>query len=172
MKRLLNLFVDICLLRATPQALPASSFLMWMTALVSMITGVVVIGNHFTHPIAAMAAQLLDLLLMATTVAVVLHLQGQMPRFYQAVTALFGTSALLNLAVMPTQLMIGHEPSEAAMGDVGVLLFLILVIWGLVVIGHILRHTFEIRFANGMLIAMGYFFLINWLVQSLFVTGS
>jgi hypothetical protein len=73
---------------------------------------------------------------------------------------------------MPTQLMIGPDPATAPLGDLGVLLFLILVVWGLVVIGHILRHTFGIRLANGCLIAMGYFLLINWLVQALFVTGS
>lgn len=171
-KKLLNLFVDICLLRAAPQALPASTFLLLTVAVLSLITGVVVIGNHFANPLLALLAQLLDLAVMALLVGGVLRLQGRLPRFYQSMTALFGSSVLLNLAVMPVQLLIGDDPAKSPMGDVGVLLFLILVVWGLVVIGHILRHTFEMRFSSGLLIAIAYFFVINALVQSLFVTGS
>lgn len=168
MKRLINLFVDICLLRAAPQDLPVASFLVILTLLLNLLTGTVVIVSHFNSVELALLAQLMDLALLALLVRVALNFQRHSGRFVQAISALFGCGILINLVAMPLQLMIGDDPRVSPLGGLGVLFYVVLVIWGMVVVAHILRHTFEIRFGNAMLLSIGYFMLINWLVELFF----
>ncbi|HHH39477.1 MAG TPA: hypothetical protein ENK50_07875 [Sedimenticola sp.] len=166
MGRLLNLFVDICLLRAGPQQLPASRFLLLLTLLLSLVTGTLVLVEGFgLFP--ALAAQALDLLLLLGLMRAALIVRGMGARFLQAGTALFGSSVLINLLVMPLQLAIGDDPAASGFSELAVLLYLVLLLWSVVVMGHILRHAFEIRLAAGILLSLGYFLLVNWLVQAL-----
>lgn len=172
MKRLINLYVDICLLRAAPQDLPVASFLVTLTLFLNLLTGTIVIVGHFSSVVPALLAQAMDLALLALLVRLALNYQRRAGRFTQAISALFGCGVLINLVAMPVQLMIGDDPRVSPMGGLGVLLYVVLVIWGLVVVGHILRHTFQIRFGNGMLLSIGYFMLINWLVELFFPRSS
>lgn len=172
MKRLINLFVDISLLRAAPQDLPVASFLVTFTLVLNLLTGTVVIVGHFNSVVPALLAQLMDLALLALLVRLALSYQRRSGRFTQAISALFGCGVLINLVAMPLQLMIGDDPRVSPMGGLGVLLYVVLVIWGMVVVAHILRHTFQIRFGNGMLLSIGYFMLINWLVTLFFPRSS
>ncbi len=167
-KKLINLFVDISLLRAAPQDLPAASLLVTLTLLLNLLTGTIVIVGHFGSLIPALLAQLMDLSLLALAVWLLLSYQKHQGRFNQAVTALFGCGVLVNLVAMPIQLMIGDEPKASPVGGLGVLLYIGLMIWGLVIVAHILRHTLATRFGNGMLLSIGYFMIINWLVDLFF----
>ncbi len=168
MGKLLNIFVDICLLRAGPQDLPTSRFLAVIAALLGLLTGALVIVESFGSVLYALFAQLLDLLLLLTLLRIGLVYRRLGARFLQVATALFGSSALINLVTMPLQLLIGEDPSTTLGGELGVLLYLFLLVWALVVIGHILRHAFDIRFSGGILVALVYFLMINWLVQIFF----
>ncbi|MCW8906318.1 MAG: hypothetical protein OQL28_03635 [Sedimenticola sp.] len=172
MKRLINLFVDIALLRAAPQDLPAAPVLVTLTLLVNLVTGSIVIVDHFNSLLVAVLAQLADLALLALLVWLILGYQKRPQRFNQAISALFGCGVMVNLIAMPLQLMIGDDPRTSPMGGLGVLLFIALMIWGLVIVAHVLRHTFETRFGNGMLLSIGYFLLINWLIDLLFQKGG
>ena len=168
MAKLLNQFVDICLLRAGPQALPASGLLLVLTGLAGLLSGTLVIISGFGGLMAAFSAQTLDLLLIATLLYVALAVRGLQPRFVQSATALFGCGVLINLAAMPVQLMLSQQEQASPVATLGLLFYLVLLIWAIVVIAHILRHALEVRFAAGMLLSLGYFLLVNWLVQSLF----
>lgn len=172
MKKLLNLFVDICLLRATPQDLPASAFLFLLTAVFGLISGTIVIVGSVGALVPALLAQFFDLALLALMLRLGLFLLKKQQRFFQSATALFGSGVLINLITMPLQLLMGSDPADSLIGELGVLFYLVLMIWSLVIIAHILRHSFDIRFGRGLMLAIGYFLLINWLVQGLFQTGA
>jgi hypothetical protein len=165
--KLLNLFVDICLLRAGPQDLPVSPFLLWLTALLSLISGALVIVNTFGSLAAAGMAQAVDMLLLLGLLRISLLLFNRGARFLQAATALMGTSVLINLLAMPLQLLIYPDPSASFLGELGVLFYLAVVIWALVIIGHIFRCALDIRLMMGVAIALGYFLSVSALVQSL-----
>ena len=169
MGKLLNVFFDICLLRAGPQALPASPFLLSATALMGLLTGTVVIVDALGNVFTAFMAQLLDLLLLALLLLILLRLRGLESRFMQATTALFGCGALINLVTLPLQLLSPEEGAGQQAGGPAFLLYLALIIWALVVVGHILRHVLEIHLVRGILIALGYFFVVNLAVQILFL---
>ncbi len=168
MGRLLNLFVDICLFRAGPQALPASGFLAWLAALVNLVTGTLVIVGMFPGPGDALLAQMLDLLLTLALLRAALTLLGKRGRLVQTLSALFGAGSFINLVTMPLQITAGEDPSVSLFGELAAMLYLVLILWALAITAHILRHAFEIRFGTALLVAIGYFFMVNWLIQILF----
>jgi hypothetical protein len=165
--RLLNLFVDICLLRAGPQQLPASGFLLLVTALLGLLSGTVVIVASFGGVFPALQAQLLDLLLLLGLLRAGLVARGRQARFLQSAIALLGSGVVINLLVMPLQLAIGDDPAGSTIGGLAVLLYLALLLWSMVVMGHILHHAFNIHLTGGIVLSLGYFLFVNWLVQAL-----
>ena len=168
MGRLLNVFVDICLLRAGPQDLPGSAFLLLLTALLSLLTGTIVIVGTFGSLDTALAAQSLDILLLLGLLRLVLQLTGKSARFQQTASALFGSGVLINLVTMPLQLLGPGDPSASTAGEFSGLFYLVIIIWALVIVGHIIRQALEIRMAAGLAIALVYFLAVNYIVQSLF----
>ena len=169
MGKLLSVFFDICLLKAGPQALPASSFLLSATALAGLLTGTIVIADAMGNVFTAFMAQLLDLLLLALLLLTMLRLKGLESRFTQAATALFGCGALINLVTLPLPLLAPEEGAGQQAAGPAFFLYLALIIWALVVVGHIFRHAMEIHLVRGILIAVGYFFAVNLAVQMLFL---
>jgi hypothetical protein len=167
--KLLNVFFDICLLRAGPQALPSSSFLLSASALAGLLTGTIVIVDALGNVFTAFMAQLLDLLLLAMLLMTMLRLKGLESRFTQAATALFGCGALINLVTLPLPLLAPEEGAGQQAAGPAFFLYLALIIWALVVVGHIFRHALEIHLVRGILIAVGYFFAVNLAVQMLFL---
>ena len=172
MGKLLNVFFDICLLRVGPQALPASSFLLLATALIGLLSGTIVIADAMGSVFTALMAQLLDLLLLAMLLLTLLRFRGLESRFVQAATALFGCGALINLVTLPLPLLNPEDAAGEQAGGPAFLLYLALIIWALVVVGHIFRHALEIHLVRGILIALGYVFAVNLVVQILFLPES
>lgn len=169
--RLLNLFVDICLLRAGPQDLPGSGFLLLLTVLLSLLTGTLVIVGTFGTLGAALAAQMLDILLLLGLLRLLLQLTGKSARYQQTASALFGSGVLINLVTMPLQLLYSGDPSGPALGEMGTLFYLIIIVWALVIVGHIIRHALEIRLAAGIMLSLGYFLIANYIIQTLFTVA-
>lgn len=169
--RLLNVFVDICLLRAGPQDLPGSSFLLMVTALLSLLTGTLVVVGTFGSLGAALAAQSLDILLLLGLLKLLLQINSKPARFQQTAIALLGTGVLINLVAMPLQLIAPGDPSANVATELSGLLYLFLLVWALVIVGHIIRHAIEIKLANGIALALIYFLAVNFLVESLFTVG-
>ncbi|WP_295384558.1 hypothetical protein [uncultured Thiodictyon sp.] len=156
MQALIRFFVELCLLRRAPQDLPASDTLLRLALSVDLVAGVLVglasglgLGSSVAQGIAELAFQL-GLLYAA------LRLTGHLGRFTQSATALLGSGALFGLlALGPLGLSpTGSEESDAA--ALGAFLLLGLVVWNLVVIGHIVRHTFGLSLAQGVVVGLAY----------------
>jgi hypothetical protein len=165
--RLLQLFIDICLLRAKPQDLPASSFLFWLTLAATLATAVPLLIISFENPAPALAAATMDVALILIFLRGGLYFLKLESRFLQTASAIFGSGAILNLVAVPIHLMVGVESGSDVLLLLGNLLNLLLLIWSLVVLGHILRHSLDIHLGGGIAIAVVYFVLILLLVQQL-----
>jgi hypothetical protein len=156
LKALLNYFVDLCLLRTGPQDLPASGVLLSLVTLLNVFVGVVMIADARIGLGTALAESLFEAALMLCVLYIALRLSRRLPRFVQAATALMGSGLLLGLLALPLVAWSHRsESSEAA------LLLLIVVIWSMVVLGHVLRHTFDIKFHMGLGVALLYT-LLSW----------
>ena len=156
LKALLNYLVDLCLLRAGPQDLPGSNLLLVLFTLLNVLAGVVMITGARLGLSAAIAESLFEAALMLSALHLGLKLRNRLPRFQQAATALMGSSLLLGLLALPLVALSNRSESLVAG-----LLLLLLMVWSMVVLGHILRHTFDVTFHFGLGLAVLYT-LLAW----------
>ncbi len=171
MKLLLKLFFDICRLQAKPQDVPASSALMLLTVLAVVASGVPAIVGSVGGLAPAIMICLLDVALTLILLKIFLAIMNLSSRIMQTATAMFGAGTIINMFSLPVVWLLNVTSENSLHQLLGALLYFALLIWGLVVIGHILRHSFNLRLSSGVLIAMGYFMLINTLVQRFLSTG-
>lgn len=163
--------LDICLLRAGPQDLPASRPFLALTlagyALVNVLVSRLSLGLR-----EAVAVSLLDTLLLAAFAQVVLRIAARPERFTQTLAALAGTGQLLGLLALP--LVAGMLKAQATGGTASglALAWLGVLIWSLVVLGHILRHALAVRLATGIGIGVLYSLASIMIMRSVFPDGG
>ncbi len=168
MQALITFFVELCLLRRPPQDLPASEILLGIVMIADLVVGVLVGMTAGLSWALALMQGIVEISLMLAALYAGLNQLKLRPRFVQAATALVGSGALLGLvAILPLSLQpTGSEQSDLA--ALGAFLLLALVIWGIVVTGHILRHAFSITLGQGTAIAVVFEIITVTLVTSLF----
>lgn len=163
--------MEICLLRAGPQSLPvAPQFLAFMLVgyfLVDLLISRLSFGFG-----AAAAVSLLDLLLLAAFVQLVLRIVAKPERFNQTLAALAGTGQLLGLLALP--LIRGLSVAQTA-GDTAPTLawaWLAVLVWSLLVLGHILRHALAVSLMTGVGIGVLYSLVSVMIVRVVFPGGG
>jgi hypothetical protein len=167
LQALIQFFFELCLLRKAPQDLPASSVLVGATLVADLLMGAVLSATVGLSPGLGLLQSLVDVALMLALLYGALHLLDRLPRFQQTAAALLGSGALLGfIAVLPLSLLPRSTEGQESGG--AVLLFLALIVWSILVTGHILRHTFELRLGQGVVIAVIYSFFAYSLVGGLF----
>jgi hypothetical protein len=154
------LFVNIALLRAEPQDVPASPRLLQGTLVLAGLSYLLAVSSLFPIGQSLLRAAL-DIGVMALFLYGVLMLRQYPARFLQSFTALCGTGSLLNLVAWPLFLMLaGGEPSTQTPGiPAAILLLWALYAWSLMVTGHIFRHSLDLSFPAGILVALLYIYL-------------
>ncbi len=156
MQALIIFFVELCALRRAPQDLPASEILFGIMLVADLFAGLL---GGVTAGIpwwASLIQGFVEIALMLAALRVVLQLMKMPARFLQAATALLGSGALLGLvAILPLSLN-PTGSQETNLAALGAFLLLGLVVWGIVVTGHILRHTFGITLGQGAAVAIAF----------------
>ncbi len=152
MQALLMFFLDLARLRRGPQDLPASSALLILFAVLSIVLGTLNGAQMFGGVRAALGANLLDLLLTLVMLFVLLQFTGHAARWLQT------TTAFLGLGVLAGSIMLLIKPPAEALGvsDVAMLIDLVLAVWLHVALGNILRHALNIPLLAGVLIVLSY----------------
>ncbi len=166
MNALLNYFVDLCLLRAAPQDVPESSALFGATVVANVLVSLMLIVTARLGPMVALAESLVDVGLMLIVLRSALVLTGRQARFHQSATAILGSSTLMGLASLP--LLGWSGVAESGSAALSGLLLLALVAWSLVVLGHILHHTFNLPLRRGILVGVIYTFASYAFIGALF----
>lgn len=159
MKRVLHLFVDILLLRAGPQDVPASPALLMLAMLASVATSLLLTLESFSGGDAALRVTV-ELGLSALLLVALLAFHGHRARFVQSFTAICGTGAILGLVAWPLFGIVLSRPTEDNLAVLSLLMLWLLFGWSIVVVGHILRHALEIGWFRGLLLALAYALLI------------
>lgn len=149
-----NLFLDIALLRRNPQDLPASRHLLLLTVLAVIASYVLAINARYTVAESLLRAGV-DVAFLALFVYALLLVERRPTRFNQAFTALCGTGTLLNLLSWP---LFGLLDPGGGFTGVALLLLWALVVWGILVTAHILRHAVERSLVFGVGLAVAYMF--------------
>ncbi|HHJ80432.1 MAG TPA: hypothetical protein ENJ65_02240 [Candidatus Tenderia electrophaga] len=169
MKKVIEVFWQICLLKRAPQELPASSFLLLVSVLAYGMAGFLM-GVMNMPAGQAFISSVLDIALVGSMTQLLLWIKDMGPRFQQAFTALMGSGAILGFLALPVlflQMQMGDQPAF-----IPSLMIISMVIWNLTVVGHILRHTISAPFFVGMLLAVTYMYVSMSIMRSLFATTS
>ncbi|MES9992072.1 MAG: hypothetical protein ABW098_08970 [Candidatus Thiodiazotropha sp.] len=160
MKALLNSAVDLCLLRSAPQDLPASIHLFWLLLILNLLVGTLIVLDAQFGLFRALVENLFALTLMLGLLAAILTISGRLSRFKQTAIAMLLSGLLLSLLALP--LVAWRHRSESAESE---LLLLVIFIWSILVLGHIIRHAFEISF--NLAIAIGLLYnILAWSIMS------
>ncbi|MCG6872715.1 MAG: hypothetical protein LJE84_10525 [Gammaproteobacteria bacterium] len=134
---ILQTFVALCLFRARPQDLPTSNALLWMAAMLAVISGV----QDLSRPLASVILALVQIALVAALVQGMLRLRNFPDRATQTLTALFGANAVLNLLSLP---VISWLREVGETDPTPQFFALLLVGWILAVTATILRESLEV----------------------------
>lgn len=163
--------LEICLLRAGPQDLPAARQFLALALAGYFLVDVLILQLGFPFG-AALAASLLDVLLLAAFVQIVLRIAAKPERFNQTLAALAGTGQLLGLLALP---LIHATLNAEAAGNAasGLMLARLAVLaWSLLVTGHILRHALSVSLMTAVGVAVLYSLLSVMIVSAVFPVGS
>ncbi|MEO8803723.1 MAG: hypothetical protein ABI304_10225 [Rudaea sp.] len=169
MQPLLILLRDICLLRRGPQDLPYSPRLL-VTICVASVALQLFIAQILGIEGNTIVASLLGLGFNLGVLYVLLSLRGVRSRFVQTGSALLACALLFALLSLPIALLAGGKPpTPENVTPLQLLLGLVslpIVIWKIVIDAHILRHSLNLPFFAGLIIA------IFWLIAELQMGGA
>jgi len=171
---LVHFFIELCLLRRNPQDLPASTTLFGLVLAVAVVGGLLLSITAGASLAAGLAQTLLDLLLMLGVLHLATKALNKQARYMQTATALVGADVVIGLvALLPVSLAqpvaTGTEPGADVL--LAGLMFLVLVGWSVLVVGHILRHAFDLSLAQGVVIAIA-FDVFSFVVISTVTQGA
>jgi len=159
---LFNFFLDLCLLRTRPQDLPASPVLLRLLVILAVLVNLTLVGGR-GGLWAALGESLAEVALMLAVLYVALDRYGHPGRFTQTASALLGTGVVMGLIALPL---------SGLGGGLAALALLALLAWNILVMGHILRHAFDIGLALANFAALGYTFFSYSLLSILFPAGA
>ena len=165
MRELLLQYFNIAFLMGKPQDLPAGSDQMKAGITLALITYVMAllvpygIGRAFVQA-------LIDLGCTALVFYLALTLTERKSRFEQAFGGLCGASAFINAAAIP---LYSLRPAGPVSQSASATMFadFVLLVWGLSLLGHVIRHTFEVRLVVSIVISFIYFILLSSLISTL-----
>ncbi|MCF7985480.1 MAG: hypothetical protein K9L70_13840 [Thiohalocapsa sp.] len=153
---ILQFFLDLCMLRRNPQDLPASNALFGLVLAAGLIGGLLLAVAAGASPLVGLGQTALDFLLMFAALHLALKLMSKPERFLQTATALVGADTLIGLVALTPISFVGPSPQESPELLLVGLVFLALVVWSVVVTGHILRHAFGLTLGQGAAIAIAF----------------
>jgi len=155
-------------LRVRPQDIPSSRALYLLLAFCSLFAGIVGALMLGQFSVFTLFRHLLDIFLVSVLFWFTLSYLHKTPRFLQATSAIFASQIVLNILLMPLLILLGGDQESMDLRAFVLFIYTLMIPWGLLVSGHIIRHTFDVSLNQGFLWALAYFIFYLWLVEGLF----
>ncbi len=169
MNALATLIISIMRMRAAPQDLPHSWFLMLLCTGTYLFMGIVISMLDQSIALSLLSAGI-DTVMLIGLAYLALWIRGYQGRSVQTVTALTATGTLFELISWPLvaylQQTSADDPSSLS------LLLLLLIIWSIAVIGHILRHAIDVTIWLGVGISLLYVYTSMRVMVALHIAGA
>jgi hypothetical protein len=159
----------ICLFSANPQDLPQSRHFLAGCVIAAML--VLLVGYNLlpteTNPVVLAASHIL---FIGVSWLVLLLLTRKGERWMQSASAMYGTSAILNLVSIPLIASNDHliSPDPAAGPNFTTFAFVSLWIWEIAVTACIIRETLEIKMRKAVFISLLMTFAMQFIMVTLF----
>ncbi|HEX3124500.1 MAG TPA: hypothetical protein VHQ21_14490 [Rhodanobacteraceae bacterium] len=161
---------DVCLLRRGPQDLPYSVALLAAVAAAWLVLQLGVAVARSAPLDGVFAGATLELMFTLGALNVILTLRGLRNRFVQTATALLGCTLVFILLNVPILLLIGDPPTTVQqLSPLQILLVLVslpLLVWKVLVDAHIFRHSFDVPYLSGVVIAL------LWIIAGMMLVGG
>jgi hypothetical protein len=167
MSRLILIWLDICVLRAAPQDLPASRELLGL-AMAGYLLVSFLLSLPAYPPVDAGQLALMDAVLLVLFAVTVLYIPGKIARLTQTLTALSGTGTLLGLFALPVIQLLSPDHESGQLSLLAGMLWLALFGWNLIVVAHIMRHALSVNLPVAIGIAMLYTLVAMQIIDALF----
>ena len=135
---IIKLLFEICLFKKGPQDLPYSLWLLRFLLVVYIGIRILMLSIHFDW-LNVLLQVIVDVILVAGFFWIILYLARKLGRFYQALSAVLGTDAMISFFALP-----GMATMETGHGGLWVVLVMLgLIGWHWAVTGHIIRNALE-----------------------------
>jgi len=151
MIRWLRFYLDVCLLKASPQDAPSSTSIQYLTILAYWAAGVVLTSLNQTF-LAAIFIALVQTILVLFFINLSLWIRKFPDRIIQTVTAFTGSGFIISLVALPVIFMLSQ--ADVTSNVIYSLFWVTLVIWETVVVANIFRHALEIPLYASMGVAL------------------
>jgi hypothetical protein len=145
--------------RLGPEDLPDSRFLLGFSMAVYLLLQVFLAVILFGPSVILVKTLALDIALLVFCLWALLRLSGYQIRFRQTLTALLGTSALLSFLSAPFSLWRQYTINLELDAALPSTIVFGIMLWSLVVDGHILSRALSKPFGVGLIVSVIYFFL-------------
>ncbi len=151
---LINIFVEICFLMRGPQDTPADKGLFkYVLGLYFAVS--TLLTSLSTNLFFAIIQALAELGLLMGFIWVVLWYSHKLARFEQTATAMLACGTLFTIASLPFFYWLETHVAESKILSYTVML---LLVWNLVVVGHIIRHAISKPLSFGIGLSFLYVF--------------
>ncbi|MGQ7845449.1 hypothetical protein ACUNV4_13280 [Granulosicoccus sp. 3-233] len=147
-----------------PQDLPPGREQMQIGTGLALVSYVMAVAVPFGVERAFLQA-VIDLGCTGVAIWIALSIVGRTARFEQAFGGLCGASTFINLAALPL-FALRPDATGAAMATSTVADFVLLV-WGLSLMAHVIRHTFEVRMFVSVVMSVAFFIVLSAVVASI-----
>jgi hypothetical protein len=149
-----SLLTQIAMLRKDPSDLPSSWAVVAVFALLYAAIDVAILALDGGYRVAARTA--LDVAFAFAFIGLVLGVAGRLHRLPQTVIAIFGAYVLLSPAVIAMFLLRGPARSNGAIQLFTEAASVLIVVWFLLVVGHVLRSALDTGLVTGFAIAVAW----------------
>jgi hypothetical protein len=155
----LKALLNIILRRLGPEDLPDSGFLLGFSMGAYLFLQVILALILFGPSVILVKTLALDIALLLFCLWALLRLSGYQTRFRQTLTALLGTSAVLSFVSAPFSLFRQYTINQELDAALPSTIVFAIMLWSLVVDGHILSRAVSKPFSVGLIASVIYFFL-------------
>lgn len=167
MQQIFSYFWKICLLRAGPEQLPNSVFVLGFTTVVYFLLSLLTVWiTENVTPVVTVAGVMIGIGVEASILYCLLLYKQVRQRFISTLAALLGTTSVILLIMLPANLVFAYTDTPTMRVIAGVLFFSTFV-WRLAISGSILRYAARVSLLQGAAIMFGMQMIALWLNRSL-----
>lgn len=166
--KVIQKFIDICLFKDGPEAIPANNRLLGWVLLIYFAVSVLINQIDMSFRI-SLWSSFSELIVLAAFLYVLLKVNGYLLRYQQSLTALAATGSLLGLLALPFLSAFHQYAEQAATNNFLLLALMLLMLWSLMVTAHIFRRTLDTSAGKAVALTIFYVLvaiIINGLVRS------
>jgi hypothetical protein len=156
--RLARAFWEICLLKRSPQDLPASQFLLSCTLLTYIVLGIAINLIGFGLAEACTLSVAMTTLLLIS-IRLLLQIRGYAARLSQTATAMMGASIVLFLPAVALRYWFHLIELNGSGSNLPGYMWVALFVWQLFISANIFKHALGMRLLGGFLISIAYVLL-------------